>query len=71
VWTLTGHTRHDKVSPSERIQDVTVEFVRFFVARRELTEGDYALTLPVSVTPSSTRPAPSPSSGWSATTCWC
>ena len=46
VRTLAGHTRHDKVRPSDRIQDVTAESVRFFVARRELAQGDYALTLP-------------------------
>jgi hypothetical protein len=46
VRTLAGHSQHDKVRPSDRIQDVTAESVRFFVSRRELAQGDYALTLP-------------------------
>lgn len=46
IRTLAGHSRHDQVRPSDRVQDVTAEAVRFFVARRELTDGPYALTLP-------------------------
>ncbi|WP_232661268.1 hypothetical protein [Pseudonocardia sp. TRM90224] len=46
VRTLSGHTHHDTVRASDRIRDVTVESVRIFVARGELAEGDYSLTLP-------------------------
>lgn len=46
VKTLAGHSRHDQVRPSDRVQDVTEDAVRFFVHRRELEPGPYALTLP-------------------------
>jgi hypothetical protein len=46
VRTLAGHSRHEKVRPSDRVRDVTVESVQFFVRRGELAAGDYALTLP-------------------------
>lgn len=46
VKTLAGHSRHDQVRPSERVQDVTAAAVRFFVSRRQLDDGPYSLTLP-------------------------
>ncbi|MBW0110475.1 hypothetical protein I4I84_17255 [Pseudonocardia sp. KRD-182] len=46
VRTLAGHSRHDQVGPSDRVQEVTEDAVRFFVSRRELDAGPYALTLP-------------------------
>jgi hypothetical protein len=46
VKTLAGHSRHDQVRPSDRVQDVMTAAVRFFVSRRELDDGPYSLTLP-------------------------
>lgn len=46
VKTLAGHSRHEQVRPSDRVQEVTDDAVRFFVHRGELTAGPYAMTLP-------------------------
>lgn len=46
VRTLAGHSRKDTVKPSDTVAELTDDAVKHFVAKGELTDGAYALTLP-------------------------
>ncbi|MFJ6677351.1 EsaB/YukD family protein [Actinosynnema sp. NPDC091369] len=46
VRTLAGHSLKDNVKPDDAVAEVTDRAVKHFVAKGELTAGDYALTLP-------------------------
>ena len=46
VRTLAGHNWHENVEPQTTIYELTREAVQHFVAKGELADGDYALTLP-------------------------
>jgi hypothetical protein len=46
VRTLAGHSRREMVKPLETVSKATEDAVKYFVARGELTDGSYALTLP-------------------------
>ena len=46
VRTLAGHHVSETVKPGDTVAELTAEAVKHFVAKGELTAGDYALTLP-------------------------
>jgi hypothetical protein len=46
VRTLAGHSRKDTVKPSDTVAELIDDAVKHFVAKGELTDGAYALTLP-------------------------
>ena len=46
VRTLAGHRLSQTVKPNDTVAELTVETVKHFVAKGELVEGDYMLTLP-------------------------
>lgn len=46
IRTLAGHSFKDTVKPHDRVAEVTARAVKHFVAKGQLTPGDYALTLP-------------------------
>lgn len=46
VRTLAGQSRKDTVKPSDTVAELTDDAVKHFVAKGELTDGAYALTLP-------------------------
>lgn len=46
VRTLAGHHVSETVRPDDTVAELTTTTVKHFVAKGELTPGDYALTLP-------------------------
>jgi type VII secretion system (Wss) protein YukD len=46
VRTLAGHHMSETMKPDHTVAELTAKAVKHFVAKGELTEGDYALTLP-------------------------
>jgi hypothetical protein len=46
VRTLAGHSRKGTVKPSDTVVELTDDAVKHFVAKGQLTDGAYALTLP-------------------------
>jgi hypothetical protein len=46
VRTLAGHSLKDTVKPGDTVAELTDKAVKHFVAKGELTDGDYVLTLP-------------------------
>ncbi|WP_298800777.1 hypothetical protein [Pseudonocardia sp. 73-21] len=45
IRTLAGHSTHERVHAADTVAALTTRAVSYFVARHELTVGDYALTV--------------------------